>query len=96
MNRATVPELVRAVSLVGRIVGAGQAVYCFEGRFALPLGAGWSLVLSPDDAGRFRLDAVLRGHVRATMWALVGDDARLSELAYQAETEAAALAARKG
>jgi len=93
-GRPTLTQLAVAVTTVARVVGATQASYCFDGRIAVALSAGWSLVLSADDAGRFRLDAERGGRVRATMWSLVSDPARLAELAAAAQDEAAALAAR--
>jgi len=93
MQRPSIIELVRAVRLVAATVGVTEATYCFEGRIAVPLAAGWSLVLSSDDAGRIRVEACHSGRVRATMWCLVGDDDRLAELASAAEREAAALVA---
>jgi hypothetical protein len=95
MQRPTIRETVRALKLIGRIVGASEATYCFEGRFAVPLapGSGWWLVISPDDAGRFRVGVARSGRVRASMWCLVGDDDRLAELASSAAREAAALVA---
>ncbi len=92
MKRASLKQLLRAVRLVGEIVGAKTAIYCFEGRIAVPLGAGWALVLSMDDAERLRLDACLSGRVRATMWCLADDESRLADLALAAEAEATALA----
>ena len=92
MGKPTITQLVAAIKLVGASVGAREAVYCFEGRFAFQLGAGWWLAVSPDDAGRFRIEACRGGRVRATMWCLAGDDARLAELASMAAEEATALA----
>ena len=93
MRRATVTEVVHAAKIVGALVGADSATYCFGGRIAVPLAGGWALALSPDDAERLRLEACLDGRVRVTMWALAGDDTRLAELVSQAVEEVAALAA---
>lgn len=95
MQRPSIKETVCAVRLVGRVVGASEATYCFEGRFAVPLAprSGWQLVISPDDAGRFRVQVALSGRVRATMWCLATDHDRLAELAWAAARESAALAA---
>jgi hypothetical protein len=89
----TIMQLVAAVRLVGASVGASEAIYCFEGRFAFQLDAGWWLVISPDSAQRFKIEACRGGRVLATMWCLAGDDARLAELASSAAKEAAALVA---
>lgn len=92
MRKPTIRQLVQAVRDVARLTGAHEVRYCFEGRFALALAAGWTLVISPDDAGRFRLEACLSGRTRATMWCLAADRRRLAELALAAAREAAALA----
>lgn len=91
--RPSIRETVHALRVISRATGAARATYCFEGRFAVPLAAGWVLVISPDDAGRFRVQAAHSGRVRATMWCLASDDDRLAELAAAAAREAAALAA---
>lgn len=85
-------QLIEGVRTVADMAGAREATYCFEGRFAVQLDAGWSLVVSADDADRFRLDACLSGRRRATMWCLASDRARLADLAVAARDEAAALA----
>lgn len=93
MNRPTITELIHALRIVAEATGACTVTYCFEGRFRFRLAGGWALVVSTDDAGRFRLDACVSGRTRASMWSLAGDDARLAELASAAQREAAALAA---
>lgn len=91
--RPTVDQFASALRIVGANLGAGHADYCFEGRFQFPLGNGWSLVISPEDAGRIRLDACLRGRPRATMLCAVSNETRLAELAVAARDEALALVA---
>lgn len=93
MKHATVRQLVRAVKQAATLIGTSQATYCFEGRMALPLAAGWSLVISPDDAERLRVQACHSGRVRATMWVRADDEERLAELVSAAQAEAAALVA---
>jgi hypothetical protein len=90
------PSLRQLANALGRVVTRLEtptADYCFEGRFRFALDNGWSLVLSPDDAGRFRLDACLRSRVRATMWCAADDHERLDALVLAARDEAAALVA---
>jgi hypothetical protein len=84
--------LVRAARTLGAELGVGTATYCFGGRLALRLADGWALLISPDDAGRFRLEVARSDRVVATMWCMEGDRRRLAELARSAQTEAAALA----
>lgn len=95
MSRPSITETVHALRVIARATGATSASYCFEGRFAVPLapGSGWWLVISPDDAGRFRVSVARSGRVRASMWCLAGNDARLAELASAALRESAALVA---
>lgn len=89
--RPTLQQLAAAVHVAADVLDAHAAMYCFEARFAFALEAGWNLHISPDDAGRFRLDAVLAGRVRASMWCRVDDHERLAELVTAARDEASAL-----
>ncbi len=91
--RPTLRELASALVLVADLLGADRADYCFDGRFRFELDGGWSLVISADDAGRFRVEACLRSRVRATLWCPAGDRRRLEALILSAAREAAALAA---
>lgn len=93
MSKPTVRELVRAAKVLAAALGVTTATYRFDGRVALPLADGWSLAISPDYAGRFRLEACHSGRVVATMWCMARDRARLAELAVAARSEAAALVA---
>lgn len=91
--KPTTRELGSALALASELLGATRADYCFEGRFRFRLGGGWSLVISADDAGRFRLQACYRSRVRRTLWCLADDRVRLAGLVVAAQQEAAALAA---
>ena len=93
VRKPSFSQLVRALKIVGAATGAREATYCFEGRFAFPLDAGWWLAISMDDAERFRLEACREGRVRATMWCLADAGVRLAELASAAAREAVALVA---
>lgn len=87
--RPTNRELARALRLIGHLLDEREADYCFEGRFRFRLSDDWSLVVSTDDAGRFRLEACLRSRVRCTLWTLAADTARLEALVLAARREAA-------
>lgn len=91
--RPDLQQLALALRLVGETLGESSATYCFDGRFAFALDGGWKLVISPDDAGRLRLEAVLADRVRVTMWCLAHDDKRLAELAWAAKYEATSIVA---
>lgn len=91
--RTDLRTFAKTLCLVAELLDAREADYCFEGRFRFRLEAGWSLVLSADDAGRFKFEACYRSRVRARMWCLAEDRARLEALVLSARDEAAALAA---
>lgn len=93
MSRATVRQVVHGAKVIAAELGAERGVYCEGGRIAIPAGGGWDLAISADYAGRLRVEACFEGFVVASMWAFVGDDARLARLAASARGEAAALAA---
>lgn len=63
------------------------------GKVWLPLGGDWHLAISPDDAGRFRVEACKRGAISDTLWCLCADEERLSALAVEARECASALPA---
>lgn len=92
--KPAIRQLVAALVLIGSLLDEPTADYCFEGRFRFQLGGDWSLVISADDAGRFKLDACNRSRVRATMWTLADDLERLEALVLSARDEAIALSAR--
>ena len=86
-------ETVSALKFVAQLLGVTEADYCLQGRFRFQIGGGWSLAISADDAGRFRLDACHRSRARATMWCLAADRTRLRALVLAARDEAIALTA---
>jgi hypothetical protein len=89
--KPTLRELASALRFTAQLLDADYADYCFEGRFRFDLDGDWSLVISPDDAGRFRIEACLRSRVRCTLWCASQDRARLERLVLSAKREAAAL-----
>lgn len=93
LQRPDVNEMLAATRAVAERVGAPTARYCFDGRFAVDIALGWTLLLSPDDAGRIRVDACLRRRVRGSMWARSDDHERLRLLACSAQSEAKSLVA---
>lgn len=86
-------DLIRVLRLIAELLGVEQAEYCFEGRFRFALSEDWSLVISADSAGRYRLEACLASRVRATLWTRSDDRPRLEALVLAASHEAALLAA---
>lgn len=91
-SKPDISAVLTALRVVGAALGVDRADYCFEGRFRLRLTDDWSLVLSPEDAGRIRVSACYAGRIRVTMWSRSDDYARLVALARSAQSEAAALA----
>lgn len=85
-------ETIAALVLAGRLLGADCA-WQLDGKFYFPLGDGWAVGISPDDAGRFRVAAFYGRTEVATMWASNGDWDRLADLILALQAETAALAA---
>jgi Tfp pilus assembly ATPase PilU len=95
MMAATKPtdrQTVAALRHVGAALGTSSA-YVHRGRFHFRLDARWSLAISAEDAGRFRIAVFRDGRERAILWSLAGDLDRLADLALAARAEVLALAA---
>lgn len=92
MNTMRPPDkhLITALRLTGRVLGT-DAAYALDGRFHFPVDGPWTLALSPDDAGRFRLSAFYGRTEVATLWCLERDRRRLADLALDLRREIAAL-----
>lgn len=75
----TTLDLIGALRFVASLVGAD--CYYHEHRFHFPLDDEWSLALSPDSAGRLRVEACHRTRTVDIRWAHVRDRSRLAELA---------------
>lgn len=90
--RPSLRTYARTLRLIATLLGATEADYCFEGRFRFQLDGEWSLVVSADDAGRFKFEACLRSRAKARMWSLAEDTARIEALVLSVRDEAAALA----
>lgn len=88
--RPTTAETVAALRCLRDALGQDDC-YWSEGRFYFPLASDVALALSPDDAGRFRVEACLGMAPLATMWVLARDLDRLGSVAAALEIEAVAL-----
>lgn len=89
-GQPNIREIVEALRLVGATLDAGAA-YWLDGRFHFTLDGDWTLAISPDSAGRFRLDCCHLSRPCASLWVLARDRTRLERLVRSASAEAAAL-----
>lgn len=83
-------DTIAALRTVAHALGQDCA-YQKGGSFYFPLDGPWTLGISPDDAGRFRVAAVYGRTEVGTMWGLAGDLGRLADLARTLHAEALAL-----
>lgn len=81
---------ITALRVVARALGQDCA-FQHEGRFHFPVGGGFSLAVSPDDAGRFRVACFYGAEEVATLWSFERDLRRLADLALALREEVAAL-----
>jgi hypothetical protein len=86
-------QTVAALRTVADALGETCA-YAYDGRFWFVVSDVWSLTLSPDDAGRFRLDACYGRTRVASLWCRAEDHRRLADLAVGLRVETDALTAR--
>lgn len=89
------PSMLQTVEALIAIRDALDEQCCYQigGRFHFRLNAVWTVALSADSAGRFRIEACYCGRPLATMWALAGDLDRIADLALAARSEVLALSA---
>lgn len=71
-DSATYLALVRVGALLGF-----RRVHHYHGTYHFAFGGGWSLAISPESAGRFRVEACRWGVPMDTLWAFADDDDRL-------------------
>lgn len=79
-------EVFQALLAVGTVLGRRYA-YWHAGAYHFVLADNWTLAMSPEPAGRFRLETCFRGDVRATFWSLSSDRERLASIAARMEAE---------
>jgi hypothetical protein len=79
-------QTVAALRVVGAALGQ-SAAYWHEGRFWFPLSETWALAISPDSAGRFRMEACYGTTEVARLWVLPGDRGRMARLAASLKVE---------
>lgn len=88
----------RALITVKTLLGHPETHYR-KGRIHFALGgSGWSIALSPESAGRIRVEACLHWRPVDTKWCLAHDDDRLAEVvrSFKDEVELSAQSGRPG
>lgn len=70
-----------------------EECWLLDGRFHFRLDGPWSIAISTESAGRFRVSACHHATPVATLWCLAGDADRLADLVLGARAEAQALVA---
>lgn len=93
LRQPTDRQTVEALRTVGAALGATCA-YAYDGAFWFVVSDVWSLTVSPDDAGRFRLDACYGRTIVASLWCRAEDHRRLADLAVGLRADTDALTAR--
>lgn len=63
------PDLLDALDVAARELGL-QVCYRHLGRYHFSMGGGWSIALSTESAGRFRVEVCRLCRPVHTMWAL--------------------------
>jgi hypothetical protein len=79
-SELTTREVMEAVEFTASILERRHA-YRIGERVHIPLGQGWSIAISADDAARLRIEACIRGTTRGILWCDPCDRARLAEVA---------------
>lgn len=69
-------EVYLTLVRVGALLGF-RRVYHLHGRYHFAFGDGWSLAVSPESAGRFRIDACRDAVPVGTLWSFADDSGRL-------------------
>lgn len=69
------PSGTDTYSALQRIAGVlgMHSCWLYQRRYHFTVGAGWTIALSPDSAGRFRLDTCRHTRTVSSLWVL-GDD----------------------
>jgi hypothetical protein len=90
-SRPTDRQLLDALRLTGSLLD--EDCWLVGGSFHFRLDGPWSIAISTESAGRFRVAACHRATPVATLWCLAGDRDRLADLVLTARAEAQALVA---
>lgn len=74
-----VDRIESTLQLVGELLDADRC-YLFRRSYHFPLGAGWSISITPDSAGRFRVARCSWSRPVVLYWTHAGDEDRLETL----------------
>lgn len=83
-------EMATALQTLRDVLGRDYC-YLHHGRFHFKLSGDWSLALSADSAGRFRVETCYLAVPRGSLWAFAPDHGRLVAVAREASCKASAL-----
>jgi hypothetical protein len=86
-NREPERDVQAALEAVAVVLGVDSCWY-YRGDFHFCLGEEWTVSLSPETAGRLRIETWRRLRLRDRRWARVDDRARLMELVRDARDSA--------
>lgn len=84
-------RVFQALVAAGHVLGERYA-YFLRGGYHFRLAPDWTMALTPESAGRIRLEACRSGAPMATLWCLADDRERLAALVAEIAHEVHALA----
>lgn len=70
-------ETYEALLLIASVLGM-HSCWLYRRRYHFTVGEGWTIALSPDSAGRFRLDTCRHTRIESSLWVLGDDHASLA------------------
>jgi hypothetical protein len=73
----TTDAVDRFVLRVAELLGLTKC-WLYQRRYHFSVGYGWTLAISPESAGRFRIEACRWTRPGVTVWVTEGDDDRLA------------------
>jgi hypothetical protein len=72
-------ETFSALQCIAGVLGM-HTCWLYERRWHFSVGAGWTLALSPDSAGRFRIDTCWHTRTVSSLWVLPEDRDALADI----------------
>lgn len=74
-------ETYAALQRIACVFGM-HTCWLYRGRYHFTVGAGWTIALSPDSAGRFRVDTCRHTRTVSSLWVLGVDHASLAGVVF--------------